>query len=218
MLPEPVIRILVVDDHPALRQGLAALLAPQGIQVCGEAAGRRDAFERLAELQPDLVLVDLSLDGEDGLPLIAEFRERGIRTLVYSMHHDARRVAAAFAAGAFGYVSKLELQGVLVEAIREVAAWHRFVSPKAGAALVESSIGNPARPDPTRPLSIQETQVFGLLGRGLSTAEIAAALGISPSTAETYLVRLQRKLNTEGMHELRRRAIAAFAAGARTPE
>ena len=125
MTPEVPIRILLVDDHPAVRQGVAVLLAPDRIEVCAEAASHADALAHLGHLHPDLAVIDLSLDGEDGLALVAEFSARGVNTLVYTMHEDARRVRAAFAAGALGYVTKRELHGVLVQAIREVAAGRR---------------------------------------------------------------------------------------------
>jgi len=205
MTPDASIRILLVDDHPAVRQGVAVLLAPDGIEVCAEAGTCAGALERLDEVQPDLAVVDLSLEGEDGLQLIAELSARGLNTLVYSMHEDARRVQGAFAAGALGYVTKREFHGVLVEALREVAAGRRFVSPKAAAALV----GAPA-PGAARPLSPREDHVYRLLGQGLNSTEIAARLEISGHTAETYFSRLRNKLNLKTMHELRRHAIDGF--------
>jgi len=202
MAAEACIRILLVDDHPAIRQGLAVLLAPDGIEVCAEAENRAGALAQLSELDPDLVVIDLSLDGEDGLPLVAELSERGVRTLVYSMHENARRVNAAFAAGALGYVTKREFHGVVVQAIREVAAGRRFVSPKAAAVLVDAPAAGA-----TRRLTAREDHVYRLLGQGLSVGEIAARLEISGHTAETYFSRLRHKLSVKTMHELRRRAI-----------
>jgi DNA-binding NarL/FixJ family response regulator len=202
MTPEASIRILLVDDHPAVRQGVAVLLAPEGIEVCAEAENRADALGDISHLHPDLAVVDLSLDGEDGFRLIAELVALGVRTLVYSMHEDARRVSAAFAAGALGYVTKREFHGVLVQAIREVAAGRRFVSPKAGAGLVEAPASGSVRR-----VSPREDHVYRLLGEGLNVAEIAARLEISGHTAETYFSRLRNKLNLKTMHELRLHAI-----------
>ncbi|MCG3194439.1 MAG: Chemotaxis response regulator protein-glutamate methylesterase [Thermoanaerobaculia bacterium] len=104
----PAIRVLVVDDHPAVREGLALLLAAEGIDVCAESGARTGALEHLEESRPDLAIVDLSLDGEDGLVLVGDLKARGVPTLVYSMHNDTRHVAGAFAAGALGYVAKSE--------------------------------------------------------------------------------------------------------------
>ncbi len=202
----PPIRVLLVDDHPAVRQGLTLLLAPEGIDVCAEAGGRADALARVEERRPDLAIVDLSLDGEDGLALIADLHERDVAVLVYSMHNDARRVGSAFAAGALGYVTKREFHRVLVQAIREVAAGRRFVSPGAAAALAESLTASPAD-DAVRNLSAHERKVYELLGQGEGTFEIAAALHISNHTVESYYARILVKLNLNGMYELRRHAI-----------
>lgn len=200
------IRLVVVDDHPAVRQGLALLLAPEGIAVCAEASSRAEALARLEECGPDLALVDLSLAGEDGLELVAEFHARGLPSLVYSMHEDGPHVRSAFTAGALGYVTKRELRQVLVQAIQEVAAGRRFVSPAAGVALAEHLTGPRAR-DAERELSRQERQVYQLLGQGEGTIEIASALGISTRTVESYYARIQDKLGLRGMHELRHHAI-----------
>lgn len=203
------IRILVVDDHPAVREGLALLLAPEGIEVCAEAGGRADALARVEESRPGLVIVDLSLDGEDGLALIADLHDCGVPVLVYSMHNDARRVAGAFVAGALGYVTKRELHGILVEAIRKVAVGQRFVSPQAAAALVRNA-GVPPVDDAVCKLSRQEREVYQLLSRGADTQEIGAALEICPHTVESYYARILVKLRLKGIHELRCHAIAHF--------
>lgn len=202
----PRLRVLLVDDHPAVREGLGLLLAPEGIEVCGEAAGRGDALAVLAKRSPDLAIVDLSLDGEDGVVLIAELTQRGIPVLVYSMHKDARHVQAAIAAGARGYVTKRAFHVVIVQAIREVAAGRRFVSPAAAAALAESLTESSA--DGVEKLSPHEHQVYELLGQGADTFDIAAALHISNRTVESYYSRILVKFNLNGMHELRRLAIA----------
>lgn len=199
------IHILLVDDHPAVRQGLALLLAPEGV-VCAEAGGRAEALGRLNENRPDLAIVDLSLEGEDGLVLVSDLHARRVPVLVYSMHHDARRVGSAFAAGALGYATKREFDSVLLEGIREVAAGRRFVSPKAAAALADSlAAASPA--DDLAKLSAHERKVYELLGRGEGTYEIAHALDVSPRTVESYYERIKVKLNLGGMYELRRHAI-----------
>ncbi len=202
----PHLRVLLVDDHPAVREGLGLLLAPEGIGVCGEAAGRDDVLAVLAKRRPDLAIVDLSLDGEDGVALIAELTQRGIPVLVYSMHKDTRHVQAAIAAGALGYVTKRAFHVVIVEAIREVAAGRRFVSPAAAAALAESLTESSAAG--VEKLSPHEHQVYDLLGQGADTFDIAAALHISNRTVESYYSRILVKFNLNGMHELRRHAIA----------
>ncbi len=214
VISAPPIRILVVDDHPAVRQGLAFMLASEGIEVCAEAGGRADALARAEERRPDLAIVDLWLEGEDGLALVADLRARDLPVLVYSMHNDATRVGSAFGAGALGYVTKRELQAVLVQAIREVARGRRFASPIAAAALAESVTASPAE-DAVQKLSAHELKVYELLGRGQDTFEIAAALHVSNHTVESYYERIKVKLNLRGMHDLRRQAIDRFQKRAR---
>jgi DNA-binding NarL/FixJ family response regulator len=198
-MPENTIRILLVDDHPAVRQGLALLLATASIQVVAEAGTLGEARARLAHQKPDVAVVDLSLEGEDGLALLAHLHQAGVPALVYSMHTDPQRVAAAFEAGARAYVAKRDHHDVLMDAIRHVAAGRPFLSPTASAALTERF--TPAE------LSAQEREVFRHLGEGAKPAEIAAALNISVHTVESYFARLQVKLGLEGMSQLRRRAI-----------
>ncbi len=211
----PPIRILLVDDHPAVRRGLALLLGSEGMDVYAEAGGRVLALARVEERHPDLAIVDLSLDGEDGLTLVADLRQLDVPVLVYSMHNDARRVGGAFAAGARGYVTKRELDGVLVQAIREVAAGRRFVSPDAAVGFGETLNGTPPGDDAFDKLSPQERVVYQLLGRGEGIAEIAVALQISTRTAESYCARIRVKLSLNGMYELRRHAIDHFQKHAR---
>jgi two-component system, NarL family, invasion response regulator UvrY len=202
----PRLRVLLVDDHPAVRQGLALLLAPEGIEACAEAGGRAAALAHLQKRRPDLAIVDLSLDGEDGLALIADLRQRAVPVLVYSMHNDARHVGSAIAAGALGYVTKRELHDVLVQAIREVAGGRGFVSPAAATALAESVTESSGAG--VEKLSPHERHVYELLGRGADTFDIAASLGITNHTVESYYSRILIKLDRNGMHELRRHAIA----------
>jgi DNA-binding NarL/FixJ family response regulator len=152
-----------------------------------------------------LAIVDLSLDGEDGVALIAHLHQREIPVLVYSMHNDAYHVQGAITAGALGYVTKREFHSVLVQAIREVAAARRFVSPSAAAALAESLTETSAD---VEKLSSHERNVYDLLGQGADTFDIAAALHISSRTVESYYSRILIKLGLNGMHELRRHAIA----------
>ncbi len=200
------IRMLVVDDHPAVREGLRLLVSSQGMDICAEASRRDDALLRAEQDRPDLAVVDLSLDGEDGSVLVADLKARGVPVLVYSMHTDPRHVEGAFAAGALGYVSKAEFRGVLVDAIRAVAAGRRFVSPRAAVVLSEALAERQA--DGTwGSLSGQEREVYRLIGQGEGTHEISVAMNISARTVESYYARIQQKLGLEGMYELRRRAI-----------
>ncbi|MEN6626992.1 MAG: response regulator transcription factor [Candidatus Sumerlaeia bacterium] len=202
----PPIRIMLVDDHPSVRQGLALLLAPEGVAVCAEASDLAGALNQLEQCRPDLALVDLALADEDGVEVVAALHARALPSLVYSMHEDGSHIRDAFAAGALGYVTKRELHRVLVDAIMEVAAGRRFVSPTAASALAEHLAGAQAHQADCE-LSEQERQVYRLLGRGEGTIEIGAALKISTRTVESYYARIQDKLGLRGMQELRRHAI-----------
>ena len=193
------VSVLLVDDHPAVRQGLALLLSPEGIAVCAEAACGREALAALEACRPDVAIVDLSLDGEDGAVLVADLKARAVPALIYSMHQDARHVEGAFSAGALGYVTKRELPSVLVQGIREVAAGRRFVSPVAGVALAERVL-QPSANDAIGHLSRQEREVYLLVGQGEGTYEIAAGLKISTHTVEAYYTRILTKLGLHGMY------------------
>ncbi|MHB9134135.1 MAG: response regulator [Armatimonadota bacterium] len=201
------IQIMLVDDHPAVRDGLALLLALEGITVCASASSSAEALTYTDASGPDLALVDLSLGNEDGLVLVADLRARAVPVLVYSMHEDAIHVEGAFAAGALGYVTKRELHRVLVDAIREVAAGRRFICPNAALALTER-LADMQKHANKHELSDQEWQVYHLLGQGEGTLAIADVMGISPRTVESYYARIQDKFGLAGMRELRRHAIA----------
>lgn len=133
----PPIRIMVVDDHPAVRQGLGVLLSWANIIVCAEANTCAEALAGADTHRPDMALVDLSLGDEDGVTLIADLVKRSLPSLAYSIHEDERHVKRALAAGARGYVTKREAHRVLVQAIEEVFAGRRFVSPGVAAFLTE---------------------------------------------------------------------------------
>jgi len=198
--------ILVVDDHPAVRAGLSILVESRGLRVCAEAGGRTEALTRADHRQPDVAIVDLSLDGEDGLSLVQDLNDRGVHVLVYSMHSDAEHITSALGAGALGYVTKSEVRDVLIDGILQVSTGNRFVSPRAAIALADSANGS-HRDDDVRSLSSKEAEVFRRLGQGDGTLEIAVAMGISTHTVESYYSRIQLKLCIHGMYELRHRAI-----------
>lgn len=200
------IRVCIVDDHPSVRQGLVLLLAQEGILICAEAGCCAEALACAEAHEPDVALVDLSLGDEDGLSLVETLHQRGTSCLVYSMYEDGQHVEDAFAAGALGYVTKREVHQVLMQAIGEVAAGRRFVSPRAAVALANQAAGMHASSD-LGGLSNQEQQVYRLLGEGETTKDIATAMSISPRTVESYYARILIKLDLGGVRELRRHAI-----------
>lgn len=204
--PAPI-RLFMVDDHPAVRQGLRLLLEQEEIVICGEAGDTATALEEIPTSSPDLVMVDLSLGKESGLDLLRRLAglAPGVPLLVYSMHEDSFHIGQAFSAGASGYVTKREISSVLTRAIGELLAGRPYMSPRA-----QDIAGTvPAQPSPSESLSQRELQVYRCLGEGFTTAGIAEELGVSRRTVDSYYARILEKLGVRGMEELRRRAAAA---------
>lgn len=199
-------RILLIDDHPAVRQGLALLLAQKEYAVCGEAGDRAEALKLLDGSRADMALVDLSLGEESGLDLIGDLHGRGVPVLIYSMHEDAETIERAFSAGADGYVAKREVSDVLLEAVADVLAGQRHVSPHAAQSLAGRLLAAQTGQRGTV-LSERERQIMAMIGRGDTSADIAGTLAISVRTVETYYARIMEKLDLDGMKALRRHAI-----------
>lgn len=200
------VRLFMVDDHPAVREGLRLLLQQQGIVICGEAGDAASALAEIPAASPDLVTVDLRLGKESGLTLLRALARRvpGVPLLVYSMLEDAFHVRQAFAAGASGYVTKREISALLTLAIEEVLAGRRYTSPRAEKILGAAPEG---RKD-IEPLSPRELVVYKLLGEGYGTTAIAEELGVSRRTVDSHFGRIREKLGAPGMEALRRRAAA----------
>jgi DNA-binding NarL/FixJ family response regulator len=199
-------RVILVDDHPAVRQGLALLFTQAGHTICAEAESRAETLALLDASRADIAIVDLSLGDESGLDLMKDLRERGVPVLTYSMHENFETIERAFGAGANGYVSKREASEVLLRATQEILKGRRFISPRAAQCLA-SSVLPPQEGHGGIPLSERETQIMHLLGQGDSNAEIAASLAISVRTVESYFSRIIDKLGIYGMKELRKYAI-----------
>jgi two-component system invasion response regulator UvrY len=199
-------RIFLIDDHPAVRQGLKLLLAQEDYVVCGEAGSRAETLEKIGSSGADMALLDVSLGEENGLDLIADLHKRRIAVLVYSMHEDADTIDRAFAAEAIGYVSKREQPEALLAAVSDVLSGMRHISPRAAQSLANRALSSPDA-DREAQLSQREKQILSMLGKGDTNAEIAAALVIGVRTVETYCARMIEKLDLDGMKALRRYAI-----------
>jgi DNA-binding NarL/FixJ family response regulator len=196
-------RVFLVDDHPAMRQGLALLLTQDGLEICGEAQNRAEMMARIDIAKPEIVLLDISLGEESGIDLIADIRAREAKVLCYSMLEDSATIRRAFDAGAAGYVTKRELADSLLLAVREVLAGKHHTSP--GAAQGLSIHGDES--STAAPLSQREKQIVALIGNGIPNTEIAATLNISVRTVEAYCTRIMDKLDIRGMREFRQYAI-----------
>jgi DNA-binding NarL/FixJ family response regulator len=202
----PAARVLIVDDHPIVRLGIRQMIAaePQ-LAICGEADSARAALELLKSLRPDLAVVDLSLKDGSGLDLIRSLREAApdTRVLVLSMHDEALFAERALRAGARGYIMKQEAIDGLVHAIQEVLAGRLYVSERMSQQLLER-LGKDAPVTGNRlgNLTDRELEVFELIGRGLSTAAIAARLQVSVKTVETYRSNIKTKLDLKDATDL----------------
>jgi DNA-binding NarL/FixJ family response regulator len=206
------IRLLIVDDHPVMRRGLSQVVSELGnMEVCGEAASKEEAFAGMANLKPDVVIVDISLGQDNGLDLIKEAKVRfpGTKLLVHSMHDETMFAERVLQAGALGYVGKNESTQSLIDAIRRVVAGEVHLSPRMTNRVLRRAAGSMAAPGETglNSLSDRELQVFEMIGRGLSTKRIAACLSLSIKTVESHRENIKGKLRLANGSELTREAV-----------
>lgn len=198
--------ILLIDDHPAVRQGLAALMGSRGFPEPLQASTAAEALGIADRTSLDLAILDLSLEGGDGLDLVPDLAGRGARIIVYSMFEDARTIRRSLQYGVLGYVTKRDDPACLLEAIDRVCGGISYLSARASHALSEAD-GAAQGKD----LSERERQVLTLMGQGESNIGIAAALGISVRTVETYYARISEKLDLPfSVRALRKYAIRHF--------
>jgi DNA-binding NarL/FixJ family response regulator len=205
-------RVLLVDDHALLRQGMAAIINEEpDLIVCGEADGVRTAIAAATECRPDVALIDLSIRGGDGLELLRDMRSRfpDIHTLVLSMYDETVYADRALRAGARGYIMKAEAAKTVLTAIRSVLGGDVYLSPRMQAALGsrERQGGAVAAASGFERLSDRELQVLRCVGRGMSTREIAEELFISIKTVEAHREHIKKKLGLVSSGELLRYAI-----------
>jgi DNA-binding NarL/FixJ family response regulator len=204
-------RIGVVDDHPAVRQGLISYLAAcSDMEVCGEADNSADAIAFVETSRPELLIVDLSLEDGSGLELIKQIRSRfaEVRILVYSMHDEKLFAERALRAGALGYVSKTEGLEVLALALDKVKRGKVHLSEGLSEDVLERRLRSGEEgglPSP-RDLSDRELEVFEALGRGHSTREVAEHLHLSVKTVDSHRENIKKKLGLKKNVELLQQA------------
>jgi DNA-binding NarL/FixJ family response regulator len=192
-----MLRVLVVDDHPVVADGIKHLLTTQGgIDVVGTAGDGAEAIRLVGELKPDVTLMDIVMPQMNGIDAVREIvlRQADARVLVLSMYSDSERVYQALQAGARGYVLKRDLSEELIGAIRQVAAGGRYLSPGVTDTVVTDYLHEKRTPEALGQLSARERHVLQMLVEGKSAAAVARRLELSPRTIETYKARLMRKL------------------------
>jgi len=200
-------KILIVDDHPLVREGLADLVNKEkDLVVCGQAEDAYQAMEAIRELKPDMAIVDISLKETSGLELIKDIKIQhpGLPVLTLSMHEESVYAERALRAGAKGYIMKREATKKVVTAIRKVLRGQLYLSEKMMTRLVRKFVdGKPeAGTSPIDRLTDRELEVFSLLGRGNGTRQISEQLHLSVKTIETYRSRIKEKLNLTSASEL----------------
>jgi DNA-binding NarL/FixJ family response regulator len=192
-------RVLIVDDHPIVRQGLKRMIETEpDMEVCGEAATEAQARRAIRELAPDIVIVDLALQEGDGLELVRDVHAHhpDVPMLVLSMHDETIYAERLLAEGASGYIMKQAAADQLLNALRAVLRGERYLSEQLAQTLgVRDGGAEGDAVDPVRRLSNRELQVLNLVGRGVSSRDIAAELGLSVKTVESHRQSIKRKLN-----------------------
>lgn len=202
-MPPPEIRILLVDDHPMVRDGLRARLhTVPHFQVVGEAGDAHEALAALATAAPSVVLLDVGLKDQNGIELARVLLEHRpeLRVLMFSMYDNPEYVQRALQAGARGYVLKDAPASEIVAAIDAVAAGGTFLSPAVSRRLFRNQAPRPL-------LSPRESEILAAIGRGESSKQMARTLGLSVRTIETHRQNIKRKLELEGQAELIRYAV-----------
>jgi DNA-binding NarL/FixJ family response regulator len=206
-VPMEVRRVMVVDDHPVVRQGIKLMVnAEPDLTICGEAQTEQAARRMIRELKPDALVVDLSLEEGDGFNVVRDARAHfpDIRILVLSMHDEAIYAERLLAQGASGYIMKQAATEQLITALRTVLRGERFISDALQSSLARRK--DEAGEQKSR-LSARELQVINLVGHGLGTREIADNLSLSVKTVETHRLTIKRKLALETNSQLVQYAI-----------
>ena len=206
------IRVIIVDDHPVLRKGLAQLIEEEeDMTVCGEAEDTAQALKVVEETQPDILIVDLSLKDSSGLDLIKDMqvRQPKISLLVLSMHEETFYAERVLKAGAKGYITKEEGTEKVVDGIRSVLKGNIYLSENMREKMILKMVGSPgnSEEDAISTLTDRELQIFELIGQGMPTREIAKRLHVSVKTIESHRENIKEKLGVSSATDLLKTAI-----------
>jgi len=203
-----VTRVLIVDDHPAVRDALAIWIGRESdLEVCGQAADLGEALRLVADTQPDVAVIDISLKTGCGIDLIKRIKDRNdtVRLLVWSSHSESLYAERALRAGALGYVNKDQATDKIIEGIRRVLDGKVYLSDAMIETMLHRTFGGERKEimrSPLDALANRELEVFRLIGEGVKTAEIAKRLHLSVKTIETYRDRIREKLELSDGTEL----------------
>jgi two-component system invasion response regulator UvrY len=199
-----LLRIMLVDDHAVVRMGFRLLLdTTSDLRVVAECGCGEDALKCFGEVDPDVLVLDLSMDGMGGLETLSRLMAKwpAARVLVLSAHEDTSHPRRALAAGALGYLTKRSAADALIEAIRLVAARKLFLEPALAQEIAVEQVARPGG-NPLKALTAREFEVFVMLANGRSVAEIAEVLFLSPRTVGTHLYNIKQKLGAGNAAEL----------------
>jgi DNA-binding NarL/FixJ family response regulator len=205
-------RIFIVDDHPIVRLGLRQLISLESdMEYCGEAASANEAISKIVDSRPDLVIVDISLEGDmSGFDLIRAIDERheNVKTIVISMFEESFYVDKALRSGARGYIAKKHAYSSVIEAIRKVSEGEIYLSGSIPQMLLQSMYHSDEDSSTSLfdTLSKRELEIFQMIGNGFDTQNIAKKLGITANTVQTYKRHIKEKLGTTSHNDLVRRA------------
>lgn len=205
-----MIRIMLVDDHALVREGVSRLLEAQSdMAVVGSFSDGREAVRFAAREEPDVAILDIAMPSTSGIDIARQLRDAAPDThlLVLSMHSNPEYVRQALLAGALGYVAKESAGVVLVEAVRQVQAGQRYLSESLDVQALQRVLGDDGERDPLEPLSAREREVLRYTVEGRTIAETAQQLGLSPKSVETYRSRMMTKLGIEDLPALVKFAI-----------
>jgi DNA-binding NarL/FixJ family response regulator len=195
-----------VDDHPIVRQGLALFIEREpDLMVCGEAEDATSALQAIREAAPDFVILDISLNGPDGLELLKTLRVRypNLPALILSMHDESVYAERALRAGANGYIMKQEAADKVITAIRHILGGDVYLSDRLTKQMLQQFVNGSISPrDPLAKLSDRELEVFRLIGAGHGTRQIADELHVSTKTVESYQAHIKEKLALRNAREL----------------
>ena len=198
-------RVLIIDDHVMVRDGVAEIVEQaDNLSVCGTASTANEGLEALRKLKPDLVLVDITLPGKNGIEFIKDARvlQPDLLVLVMSMHDESLYADRVLRAGGRGYIRKQEGGDKLIEAMRRVLRGEIAVSEKVTGRLLEKFSGRVTMDSPLEGLSDRELEVFQLIGQGKTMKEIGQALHLSPKTIEVHRSHIREKLKVTSAAEL----------------